>query len=59
MLFDSCMGGAWRPEKDVQHAVKRIGLGHLPVEATLVEYEALIIRVVNTPYAEVFAYRWR
>jgi hypothetical protein len=51
-------GGCWRPEKDVQQLAKRIELGHLPVEATLVEYEALIIRVVNTPYAEVFAYRW-
>ena len=31
----------WRPEKDVQQLAKRIELGHLPVEATLVEYEAL------------------
>jgi hypothetical protein len=45
-------GVRWRPEKDVQHLAKRIELGHLPAEATLVEYEALIIRVVNTPHAE-------
>jgi hypothetical protein len=30
----------------------------LPVAASLVEYEALIIRVVSIPNAKVFAYRW-
>jgi hypothetical protein len=51
-------GVRWRPEKDVQHLAKRIELRHLPVGATMAEYEALIIRVVNTPHAEVFAYLW-
>jgi hypothetical protein len=51
-------GVGWRPEKDVQCLAKRIELRHLPVGATLAEYEAFIIRVVNTPHAEVFAYRW-
>ena len=51
-------GVHWRPEKDVQHLAKRIELGHLPGGATVVDYEALILRVVRTPTATVFAYRW-
>jgi hypothetical protein len=51
-------GVRWRPGKDTQHLAKRIELGHLPVETTLAEYEALIIRAVSTSVAEVFAYRW-
>ena len=37
---------------------KRIALGHLPPEATVADYEALSRRVVQTPTAEVFLYRW-
>lgn len=48
----------WKPGKDVQHLAKRIALGHLSVETTLAEYDALIRRVVSTPTAAVFAYRW-
>lgn len=48
----------WRTGRDVLHLSKRIELEHLPVGATLAEYEALIIRVVNIPTAEVFVYRW-
>jgi hypothetical protein len=51
-------GLRWRPGKDTQHIAKRIELGHLPVGATLAEYEAIIIRVINTPTAEVFVYSW-
>ena len=51
-------GVRWRPGKHAQHLAKRIELGHLPVGATLAEYEALIIRVVSTSTAEVFVYRW-
>lgn len=47
----------WRTGRDVLHLSKRIELEHLPVGATLAEYEALIIRVVNIPTAEVFVYR--
>lgn len=47
-------GVRWRPEKDVQHLAKRIDLGHLPVGATWVEYEALIIRAVNTLHSETY-----
>lgn len=48
----------WRPWKHAQHLAKRIELGHLPVGATLAEYEAIIIRVISTSTAEVFVYRW-
>lgn len=48
----------WKPGKNSQHLAKRIDLGHLPVGATLAEYEALIMRVVRTSTAEVFVYRW-
>jgi hypothetical protein len=48
----------WKPGKAVQHLAKRIALGHLPVGTTLAEYDALIRRVVSTPTAAVFAYRW-
>ena len=51
-------GLRWRPEKDIQHLAKRIELGHLPVGTTLAEYEAIIIRSINTSTAEVFVYRW-
>jgi hypothetical protein len=51
-------GIRWRPAKDTQHLAKRIELGHLPVGATLAEYEAIIMRVTSTSTAEVFVYRW-
>jgi hypothetical protein len=51
-------GLRWRPGKDTQHLAKRIELGHLSVGTTLAGYEAIIIRVINTSTAEVFAYRW-
>jgi hypothetical protein len=48
----------WRPGKNSQHLAKRIELGHLPIGATLAEYEAIIIRVIRASTAEVFVYRW-
>lgn len=50
-------GVRWRPGKHAQHLAKRIELGHLPVGATVAEYEAIIIRVISTSTAEVFVYR--
>jgi hypothetical protein len=47
-----------KPGKARQHLAKRIALGHLPPEATVADYDALIRRVVQTPTAEVFVYRW-
>ena len=51
-------GVRWRSGKDTQHLAKRIELGHLLVGTTLAEYEAIVIRVISTPTAEVFVYRW-
>jgi hypothetical protein len=48
----------WKPGKDVAHLSKRIALGHLTFGATVADYEALILRVVSTPTADVFVYRW-
>jgi hypothetical protein len=51
-------GIRWRPEKGTQHLAKRIALGHLPVGATLADYEAIITRVISTPTADLLVYRW-
>jgi hypothetical protein len=48
----------WKPGKDVAHLSKRIALRHLAFGATVADYGALILRVVSTPTADVFAYRW-
>jgi hypothetical protein len=49
----------WKPGKARQHLAKRLALGHLPPQATIAEYHARIHRIVQTPDAEVFVYRWR
>jgi hypothetical protein len=48
----------WKPGKAEQHLQKRIALGHLPVGTTEAVYEALILRVIRTPTAEVLVYHW-
>ena len=48
----------WKPEKAVQHLAKRVDLGHLPPGTTVAAYNALIRRIVQTPAAEVWVYRW-
>ena len=48
----------WRPGKAAVHLSKRIAPGHLPTEATLADYEAVILRAINTHDAEVFVYLW-
>lgn len=48
----------WKPGKEVAHLSKRIALGHLAFGATIADYEALILRVVSAPEADVFVYRW-
>jgi hypothetical protein len=48
----------WRPGKAETHLSKRIALGHLPIGATLADYEALILHVIHAPTAEVFVYGW-
>lgn len=48
----------WKSGKDVAHLSKRIALGHLAFGAIVSDYEELILRVVSTPTADVFVYRW-
>jgi hypothetical protein len=48
----------WKPGSVVRHLAKRIELGHLASTATIATYEALIIRIVTTPRADVFVYHW-
>lgn len=46
----------WKPGKAANHLAKRIRLGHLPDDATLEEYEAIITYVVTAASAEVYLY---
>ena len=46
----------WKPGRDAEHLAKRIRLEHLPPGATMTEYEAIILAVVNDPKAEVYAF---
>ena len=48
----------WRPGKAQQHVGKRVALGHLPPQATVATYEALIQTILQTPTAAVWVYRW-
>ncbi len=48
----------WRPGKDNAHLLKRVALGHLPIGATVADYEALLQHIINTLTAEVFVYTW-
>ncbi len=49
----------WKPGKDVAHLEKRKALGHLPAEAEMPEYDAIVRALVHAPEARVFAYRFR
>ncbi len=48
----------WKPGKAAQHLQKRIALGHLPAGTTEAGYEALILRVIRAPTAEILVYHW-
>jgi hypothetical protein len=49
---------SWKPGKAEIHLAKRIRLGHLPPAATLADYESLIIRLLNTPDANIYVYEF-
>ncbi len=49
-----CQQIRWRPGRAEAHVEKRIRLGHLPPQATVAEYELLIMAVLNDPSAEVY-----
>ena len=51
-------GIRWRPGKDVAHLQTRKERGHLPADATLDDYHAIIRAVLGRPIARVFVYRF-
>ena len=48
----------WKPGKDIEHLKRRTKKRHLPKNATLQDYEAIIRKVVNEPTAQIFIYDW-
>ena len=48
----------WKPGKATPHLMKRIRLGHLPENATIATYEAIIYQVVTNPTANIYVYRY-
>jgi len=48
----------WKPGKDIDHLKHRIARGHLPRDATMKMYEAIITSVVNDPSADVYVLDW-
>lgn len=48
----------WKPGKDTSHLRTRICYGHLPVTATITDYEAIIHHTMNEPTADVWVYTW-
>lgn len=47
----------WKPEKAIPHLAKRIRLGHLPQNSTMVEYQELIHQVIPDSQAKVYIYQ--
>jgi len=48
----------WKPGKAQAHLIKRQSRGHLPPEATIAEYEAVISAVLHHPDAVVYVYQY-
>lgn len=46
----------WKPEKAKPHLIKRIRLGHLPENATLKTYKAIIHQVIINLKANIYVY---
>ena len=46
----------WRPGSETAHLLKRKVRNHLPLEATLADYEHIIASVVNDRDAELYVY---
>jgi hypothetical protein len=47
----------WRPGSAARHLLKRKLRGHLPVDATLGDYERVILAVLGDPHAQVYIYQ--
>ncbi|MFQ5437070.1 MAG: hypothetical protein ACE5FD_19600 [Anaerolineae bacterium] len=48
----------WKPGKDTAHLATRIEYGHLPKDAKLADYEAIISHILHSQTAELFVYVW-
>ncbi|MBI5565847.1 MAG: hypothetical protein HY870_13205 [Chloroflexi bacterium] len=48
----------WKPGKDIQHLQTRKRHGHLPPDAQLAEYQAIISAVLSDGQAQVYAYHF-
>lgn len=48
----------WKPRKAIPHLNKRIHLGHLPENTTIVIYEELIIQVLSDAKAKIYVYSY-
>lgn len=46
----------WKPEKAIPHLAKRIRLGHLPENSTIIQYQELIHQVITDSKAKVYIY---
>jgi hypothetical protein len=46
----------WKPNSAARHLRKRKLMGHLPNEATMSDYESLILQVVNDDLAKVYLF---
>ncbi len=46
----------WKPGKDASHLAKRQKMGHLPEQATVAQYDALIVKLVTDPDHKVYHY---
>ena len=49
----------WKPGKGIQHLRTRQDYGHLPITATLDDYQTIIANVLHDATAEVYVYIWR
>ena len=49
----------WKPGKDIQHLRTRQHYGHLPIAATLIDYEDIITSILRDDSAYVYVYVWQ
>lgn len=47
----------WKPNKEQSHLLKRIKLGHLPRNASLITYEEIIQKVIFNPESQLYIFR--
>jgi hypothetical protein len=48
----------WKVGKDLAHLATRVEYGHLPEDATLADYEAIVTHILHSQTAELYIYVW-